>query len=180
MPRLVERLTERVRALRVGDPTLPDTEMGPLILPREVDRVADWVAEGRDAGGTLTTGGQRISDRVYAPTVLVNPPATVRLSRLEVFGPVTCVYGYTDLNDAIARANSLPFAFQASVFARDIDVALKAARSLDASAVLVNDHAAFRVDWMPFAGRHQSGYGVGGIPYTMHDMSQEKMIVLKH
>jgi acyl-CoA reductase-like NAD-dependent aldehyde dehydrogenase len=44
---------------------------------------------------------------------------------------------------------------------------------------LINDHTAFRVDWMPFAGRHQSGYGVGGIPYTMHDMTQEKMIVLR-
>jgi acyl-CoA reductase-like NAD-dependent aldehyde dehydrogenase len=60
-----------------------------------------------------------------------------------------------------------------------LGVALKAARSLDASTVLVNDHTAFRTDWMPFAGRRQSGYGIGGIPYTMHDMTQEKMIVLK-
>jgi len=180
MPRFVERLTERVRALRVGDPTLPETEMGPLILPREVDRVAAWVQEARDAGGHITTGGARISDRVYAPTVIVEPPATVRVSREEVFGPVTCVYAYTDLDEAIARANSLPFAFQASVFARDVDVALRAARSLDASTVLVNDHTAFRTDWMPFAGRRQSGYGVGGIPYTMHDMTQEKMIVFRY
>jgi acyl-CoA reductase-like NAD-dependent aldehyde dehydrogenase len=179
MPHLVERLTERVRALRVGDPTLPDTEVGPLILPREVDRVDAWVKEAADSGGEITVGGVRISDRVYAPTVIVEPPAAVRVSREEVFGPVTCVYTYTDLDEAIARANSLPFAFQASVFARDIDIVMKAARTLDASTVLVNDHTAFRTDWMPFAGRHQSGYGVGGIPYTMHDMTQEKMIVLK-
>ena len=179
MPRFVERLTERVRALRVGDPTSADTEMGPLILPKEVDRVAAWVEEARDAGGTIATGGARANDRVYAPTVIVKPPATVRVSREEVFGPVTCIYPYTDLGQAIAQANSLPFAFQASVFARDIDVAMKAARSLDASTILINDHTAFRVDWMPFAGRHQSGYGVGGIPYTMHDMTQDKMIVLR-
>jgi acyl-CoA reductase-like NAD-dependent aldehyde dehydrogenase len=179
VPRFVEHLTERVRALRVGDPTLPQTEMGPLILPREVDRVAAWVQEARDAGGKVTTGGARISERVYGPTVIVEPPATVRVSREEVFGPVTCVYGYSDLDEAIARANSLPFAFQAAVFTRDIDVALKGARLLDASAILVNDHTAFRTDWMPFAGRHQSGYGVGGIPYTMHDMTQEKMVVLR-
>jgi acyl-CoA reductase-like NAD-dependent aldehyde dehydrogenase len=179
VPRFVERLTERVRALRVGDPTSPDTEMGPLILPKEVDRVAAWVAEARDAGGAITTGGARINDRVYAPTVIVKPPATVRVSREEVFGPVTCIYPYADLDQAIAQANSLPFAFQASVFARDIDVAMQAARSLDASTILVNDHTAFRADWMPFAGRRQSGYGAGGIPYTMHDMTQEKMIVLR-
>lgn len=180
MPRFVEQLTERVRALRVGDPTSPDTEMGPLILPREVDRVAAWVAEARDAGGTITTGGAPVSERVYAPTVVVKPPTTVRLSREEVFGPVTCIYPFSDLNDAIVQANSLPFAFQASVFARDIDVALRSARSLDASTILINDHTAFRVDWMPFAGRRQSGYGVGGIPYTMHDMTQEKMIVMRY
>ena len=178
-PSVVERLTERVRVLRVGDPTLPDTEMGPLILPKEVDRVAAWVREAADSGGKLTTGGTRISDRVYAPTVVVEPSAQARVSREEVFGPVTCVYAYSDIDEAIARANSLPFAFQSSVFARDLGVALKAARSLDASTVLVNDHTAFRTDWMPFAGRRQSGYGVGGIPYTMHDMTQEKMIVLK-
>jgi acyl-CoA reductase-like NAD-dependent aldehyde dehydrogenase len=112
--------------------------------------------------------------------VIIDPPATARVSQQEVFGPVTCVYGYADLDEAIVRANSLPFAFQASVFSRDMDVALKAARSLDASTVLVNDHTAFRTDWMPFAGRRQSGYGVGGIPYTMHDMTHEKMIVLRY
>jgi acyl-CoA reductase-like NAD-dependent aldehyde dehydrogenase len=179
LPQFVERLTERVRTLRVGDPTSPDTEMGPLILPREVDRVAAWVAEARDAGGTIATGGTRINDRVYAPTVIVKPPATVRVSREEVFGPITCIYPYADLDQAIAHANSLPFAFQASVFARDIDVAMQAARSLEASTILINDHTAFRADWMPFAGRRQSGYGVGGIPYTMHDMTQEKLIVLR-
>jgi len=72
MPRVVEQLTERVRVLRVGDPTLPDTEVGPLILPKEVDRVAAWVREAVDSGGKLTTGGTRISDHVYAPTVVVD------------------------------------------------------------------------------------------------------------
>jgi acyl-CoA reductase-like NAD-dependent aldehyde dehydrogenase len=71
------------------------------------------------------------------------------------------------------------FATGASVFARGSDAALKAARSLDASTVLVNDRTAFRTDWMPFVGRPQSGYGVGGTPYTMHDRTREKLIVLR-
>ena len=103
----------------------------------------------------------------------------LRLSREEVFGTVICIYPFSNLRESIAQANSLPFAFQAPVFSGDIDTALRAARSLDASTVLVNDHTAFRIDWMPFAGRRQSGYGVGGIPYTMHDMTQEKMIILR-
>lgn len=176
---VIERFTARVGKLRVGDPTLPDTEVGPLILPKEVDRVESWVKEAIDGGGKLLIGGKRISDRAYAPTVLVEPDAQARVSTLEVFGPVTCIYGYRDLEEAIARANSLPVAFQAAVFSRDINVAFKAAQLVDASGVIINDHTAFRSDWMPFAGRRESGYGIGGIPYTMHDMSQEKMIVLR-
>ena len=62
---------------------------------------------------------------------------------------------------------------------RSIDTAMYAYKHLNASAVMVNDHTAFRVDWMPFAGLKQSGYGVGGIPYTYHDMQIEKMLVIK-
>jgi acyl-CoA reductase-like NAD-dependent aldehyde dehydrogenase len=175
----IERFTSRVQALRTGNPILADTEVGPLILPKEVDRVDDWVTQAVKAGARLTTGGTRTSEYVYRPTVLVEPPPTARVSQEEVFGPVTCVYGYTHLDNAVIRANSLPVAFQASIFTREIDTALHAARLLDASAVMINDHTAFRTDWMPFAGRRQSGYGIGGIPYTMRDMTQDKLIVLK-
>ena len=175
----LERFTAAVEKLRVGDPVLAETEVGPLILPKEVTRVEDWVNEATKAGTRLVTGGKRISDRVYAPTILVEPPANVRVSTKEVFGPVTCVYGYRDMDEAIARANSLPYAFQAAIFASDINAALHGARTLAGSAVLINDHTAFRTDWMPFAGQRQSGYGTGGIPYTMRDMTHEKMIVLK-
>ena len=179
MDDFTERLTARLQQLRVGDPTSADTEMGPLILPKEVARVAAWVEEAAASGATIRTGGKPISAHVFEPTVIIEPPASAKVSREEIFGPATCVYGYTELDEAIARANSLPVAFQAAVFSQDINVALRAARLLDASAVMVNDHTAFRVDWMPFAGRHQSGYGIGGIPYTMHDMTAEKMVVLK-
>jgi acyl-CoA reductase-like NAD-dependent aldehyde dehydrogenase len=85
----------------------------------------------------------------------------------------------SDLEEAYDRANSLPVAFQAAVFTRDIDTALRAYERLDASAVMVNDHTAFRVDWMPFAGLRESGLGTGGIPHTMHDMQIEKMLVVR-
>jgi acyl-CoA reductase-like NAD-dependent aldehyde dehydrogenase len=175
----LDRFAARVRALRVGDPLWLETEVGPLIQPREADRVASWVEEAVAGGGQALVSGERRSETTLSPTVLVDPPQEARVSREEVFGPVTCVYRYTDLDEAIAAANALPVAFQASIFAQDIDVALHAAERLDASAVMVNDLTAFRTDWMPFAGRRQSGYGVGGIPYTMREMTQEKMIVLR-
>ncbi|MET0390456.1 MAG: aldehyde dehydrogenase family protein, partial [Polyangiales bacterium] len=175
----VERLTARVAALRVGDPRLAETEVGPLILPREVDRVASWVEEAVAAGAQATTGAKRVSETTYAPTVLVGPAAGAKVSREEIFGPVTCVYRFTDLARAIETANELPLAFQASVFTKNIDVALRAASELAASAVMINDHTAFRVDWMPFAGLRQSGYGIGGIGWTMHEMTHQKMVVFR-
>lgn len=174
-----QRLVARVEKLRTADPTLKDTEVGPLILPREADRVADWTAEAVRDGAILATGGKRLSETTLQPAVLLYPAADAKISTLEVFGPVVAIYRYGDLDEAIARANALPTAFQASVFAQDIDVAMRAANRLEASAVMINDPTAFRTDWMPFAGRKESGYGTGGIPYTMRDLSQEKMILMR-
>jgi len=176
---LAERLAQAATALEVGDPTSPDTEVGPLIRPAEVERVAEWVREAVDGGGELLAGGRPASETCYAPTVLYDPPGDARVSTSEIFGPVVCVYPYDDIDDAIARSNSLPYAFQASVFTSDLDTALRASRRLDASAVMINDHPAYRVDWMPFAGLRESGLGVGGIPYTMADMQIRKLVVIR-
>jgi acyl-CoA reductase-like NAD-dependent aldehyde dehydrogenase len=174
----MDEFVNRVKLLRVGNPLLTETEVGPLILPSETDRVISWIDEAVAKGATLFGGG-RLSETTLIPAVLLNPPSDAKVSLLEIFGPLTCVYEYENIDQAIDIANSLPFAFQASVFSEDLAPAIKAAECLEASTVLVNDHTAFRTDWMPFAGLKQSGYGVGGIPWTMNDMSKEKMIVLK-
>ena len=172
-------LAERASALQVGAPEDADTEVGPLIRPAEVTRVAEWVDEAVAAGAKLLCGGNKISDTCYAPTVLLDPPVDVRVSTLEIFGPVVCVYGYDNLDVAVNQANALPVAFQAAVFTDDINLATELYKSLDASAVMINDHSAFRDDVMPFAGLRESGLGVGGIPYTISDMQIDKMMVIK-
>lgn len=177
---LAERLAEGASRLVVGDATSPDTQVGPLIRNREVDRVVEWVDEAVAGGATVLCGGKRLGPSTYAPTVLLDPPADSRVSTEEVFGPVVCVYSYDNLDAALSEANSLPFAFQAACFTNRLDTAIRCVSRLDAAAVMVNDHTAFRVDWMPFAGHRHSGYGTGGIGYTMHDMTREKMMVLNH
>lgn len=178
-PRIAEGLAAQAAAMQVGDPTLPDTDVGPLIRPAETDRVEAWVQEAVDAGAELVCGGQRLSDTAYQPTVLLNPPADAKVSRHEVFGPVICVYAFDDIDAAIAQANDGPFSFQASVFSRSLDTALHCYHQLEAAAVMINNHTAFRVDWMPFAGLKQSGHGVGGIPYTFEDMQVDKLMVVR-
>ena len=174
-----ESLAEIAGQLNVGEPEDPATEVGPLIRPAEVDRIAEWVDEAVAAGAQLLCGGEKISDTCYPPTVLLDPPVDSKVSTLEIFGPVVCVYGYDDLDAAVQQANSLPVAFQAAVFTDDVDAANKLYKQLDASAVMINDHTAFRDDVMPFAGLRESGLGVGGIPYTLEDMQIDKMMVVK-
>jgi acyl-CoA reductase-like NAD-dependent aldehyde dehydrogenase len=176
---LAERMAQSAAALCVGDPTLPETDVGPLIRPQEVGRVDEWVREAAEGGAAVLSGGAPLSETCYSPTVLFDPPPESRVMTREVFGPVVCVAPVADVDEAIRRANSLPYAFQAAVFTRDLDTALRATRRLNASAVMVNDHTAFRADWMPFAGLRESGLGVGGIPYTMEDVQIQKMIVLR-
>ena len=177
--KVAEGLSQLASKLIVGDQMDPTTEVGPLILPREVDRVEQWVNEAIAAGTKLLCGGKRISDTCYQPTVLLNPPMDVKVSTSEIFGPVVCVYSYTDRDKAIEIANSLDVHFQAAVFTENLDIALDCVKKLNATAVMVNDHTAFRVDWMPFGGRDASGIGMGGIQYSMHEMTREKLMVVK-
>jgi acyl-CoA reductase-like NAD-dependent aldehyde dehydrogenase len=172
------RLAEIANALKCGDPNDENTEVGPLIRPIEAQRISQWVDEAVEQGASLVTGGKRLENNCYQCTVLLEPDSNSKVSRQEVFGPVICVYAFDNLPDAVNRANDVPYSFQAAVATRDLEMALYCYRNLNASAVMVNDHTAFRVDWMPFAGLKQSGLGVGGIEYSFREMQVEKMLVL--
>ncbi|MBP4137050.1 aldehyde dehydrogenase family protein [Flavobacterium geliluteum] len=120
-------------------------------------------------------GGKRISDTCFEPTILLN----TKVSTNEIFGPVVCIYPFTDRQEAIKKANALDVHFQAAVFTKNVDIALDATKKLNATAVMVNDNTAFRVDWMLFGGRDASDLGMAGIYYTINDMTREKLMVLK-
>jgi acyl-CoA reductase-like NAD-dependent aldehyde dehydrogenase len=171
---VVNGLSGVAQAMKIGDPTKTETDVGPLITHAEVKRVSEWV---QTSGAHTAIGGQQLSPSTYANTVLVNPDPMADVSRREVFGPVICVYGFNAIDDALTQANDLPFSFQAAVFTRNIDTAMYCYRHLDGTAIMINEHPLFRVDWMPFAGARQSGHGVGGIQHTIRDMQTEKMMV---
>ncbi|MCA1778082.1 MAG: aldehyde dehydrogenase family protein [Xanthomonadaceae bacterium] len=174
---LAERIAAAANDLSVGDPADAATDVGPLIRPDEVERVHEWVSAACKSGADLLCGGKALSNNCYAPTLLFDPPADAQVSTAEIFGPVVCVYPYSDLQQAIDQANSVPYAFQAAVYTDSLDVAEQVYAGVDAAAVMVNQHTAFRVDGMPFAGLKRSGYGTGGMPYTIADMQIEKMLV---
>ena len=172
-------LVELAEKLVVGDPLDEKTEVGPLIQEKEVDRVDQWVKEAQDEGAKILAGGKKIGATCYAPTVILNPSDKTNVSAYEIFGPVVNIYSFKDRLEAIARANLTPFSFQAAVITRNVDTALDTAKRLNAATVMINDHTAFRVDWMPFGGRKASGLGVGGILPTMMEMTEEKLLVFR-
>ena len=174
----IAQLTESVRALVVGAATEERTDVGPLIRPQEAFRVQQWVEEARQMGAEVAVGGEASQDNFHQPTLLLSPSADARVSREEIFGPVVCVYPVNDLDHALRLSNIEPFAFQASIFTEQLDEVYAAYEAVAASAIMVNDHTAFRDDGMPFAGLNASGLGVGGIPYTIEEMQFEKMLVL--
>ncbi len=176
----VSLLCAAVNELKVGDASDAATEVGPLIRPAEADRVDEWVREAESLGGKVVAGGVRLEGNFYQPTVILSPPIEARVSSQEVFGPVVCVYPYDSLDKALEAVNIYPHAFQAAIYTSELAAMYAAYDAFDASAVMVNDHTAFRDDGMPFAGLSGSGLGVGGIPYTIEEMQFEKMMVLKH
>ncbi len=171
---------ESVSKLKTGDPTKAETEVGPLISHGETDRVEKWVGEAIEMGAKAVIGGKRITDSTFEPTILTGVTEDMTVWQHEIFGPVVCVMKYDNINEVIASQNSKPYSFQTCIFSQDIDTALHYARNVETKAVMINDHTAFRVDWMPFGGAKESGLSVGGIRYSIEEMTEEKLIVMKN
>ena len=174
---LAKKLSTEAQKLIVGSAENSKTDIGPIIKTTELKRIENWVAEAIKEGAELLCGGQALSESTYPATVLFNPQDHSKVSKEEIFGPVLSVYSYDHIDEAIERANDTKACFQAAIFTENIKTAFKASRELKATAVMINDHTAFRVDWMPFGGRSNSGYGIGGIAQTVQELSPEKLIV---
>ena len=164
--------------LRCGDARDADTDVGPLIEPEEVKRVHAWVGEAREAGTEVLLGGEPLTETVFGTTVLRGAPEDARVIREEIFGPAVVVQPVDSLEEAIEKVNRSRNPFQSSIFTRDVDRAFRAAREVAASAYMINDFTAFRVDWMPFGGRKNAGLGLGGVDHGVKDMTAEKLIVV--
>jgi acyl-CoA reductase-like NAD-dependent aldehyde dehydrogenase len=176
----VERFVANVRALRVGDPLDPETDVGPLISPDDRDRVKDWVDEAVAAGAELLTGGELVDEgRCLAPTVLASPPRETKVWRDEVFGPVATVDRYGDFAEALRLANDSRFGLQAGVFTRDLGRGLEAAEALEFGGVLINEVPTFRADQMPYGGVKDSGNTREGPAYAVVELTEERLVTLQ-
>ncbi|HXB65627.1 MAG TPA: NAD-dependent succinate-semialdehyde dehydrogenase [Solirubrobacteraceae bacterium] len=158
-----KRLAERMRTLKVGRGTEPDTDVGPLIDDRQRATVSELVGDAVQRGATLLLGGEALDGPgyFYAPTVLSDVPPDARALAEEIFGPVAPVATFADEQQALAAANRTSYGLVAYLYTRDLSRALRVAEGLETGMVginqgLVSNPAA------PFGGVKQSGFGREG------------------
>jgi acyl-CoA reductase-like NAD-dependent aldehyde dehydrogenase len=156
----VEKLAERVQALRIGDPFVPETTMGPLVSKEQLDRVSSYFNVGAADGATLRSGGERVERIGYfvKPTIYTGVRNEMRIAREEIFGPVAAVLPFRDEEDAILQGNDTNFGLAAAVWTRDIGRALRVAHALKAGTVWINTYLMASL-MSPFGGYKQSGIG---------------------
>lgn len=172
---LRERLIQDARSLNVGDKLSESTDMGPLLNEQAAERVIAVVERACSSGASLLTGGTREGTFV-SPTLIEGVPETEPLAREEVFGPVTLLRPFDSVEEAITIANTGDHGLQAGVFTRSIETALYAIHGLETAGVIVNDSGDYRIDAMPFGGRHGSGIGREGVHYAAEAMSEPKVV----
>lgn len=166
---------EKTEAYRVGDKLDEETDMGPLINESAAMRVETLVNRALEDGADLLTGGER-SGTFIAPTVLANLPDDTPLAQEEIYGPVTILYRFSELDEAIHRANHVEYGLQAGIFTNDLNTAFHVADRLDCGGVMINDSTDYRIDAMPFGGVKGSGLGREGIRFALQEMTEPKLI----
>jgi betaine-aldehyde dehydrogenase len=152
--RFLDLLVDATKGVKVGDPTLPETEMGPLISAQQRESVAGYV-EGVEPAfrGEIPDG-----DGFWFPCTIVEASNDDRIAREEVFGPVAAVIPFDDEADAVRIANDTPYGLSGSIWTRDGARALRVARAVETGVISINANTSVRVQ-TPFGGFKQSGFG---------------------
>jgi aldehyde dehydrogenase (NAD+) len=176
---LLERVANRARAIRIGDPLSDDTELGPLAFAGQRDKVAGYVDLGRDEGATVLVGGQAtdagLGGYFYEPTVLTGVTSDMRVAREEIFGPVAAFMPFEDEDDAVRLANDTDFGLAAGVWTTSLARAHRMAARLDAGTVWVNTYRAMS-PMSPRQGFKNSGTGVEHGTEAIRDYTRLKSV----
>ena len=170
---------QKVSALKVGDPLLEETDMGPMIDEDAAIKTGRWIDEAVSQGAKILSGGQR-AGTLFEPTVLIHAPLDAKVTCQEVFAPIVVLYKYKDFEDALELVNDSVYGLQAGVFTKDIEKAFKAFNEIEAGGVIINDIPTYRVDHMPYGGVKDSGFGREGVKYTIEEMTERKIMVVNH
>lgn len=172
----VARVVAEVKAIKVGDPLDPGTDVGTLIDEAAAKRVETWIGEARERGAKVLTGGKRRGAQIE-PAVLVDVKPDMRVVCDEVFGPVITIQKFVDIDEIFARISASRFGLQCGLFTKSLELAIRAVRSLRTGGVIVNGTSTWRTDQLAYGGIKDSGIGREGPKYAIKDMTDERLVV---
>jgi aldehyde dehydrogenase (NAD+)/phenylacetaldehyde dehydrogenase len=174
--RVLEGVAAGGRALVVGDPLDPATEIGPLVSRAQNDRVVGYIEKGKGEGARQVSGGAREGGGYYVePTVFGDVDNDMAIARDEIFGPVLSVIPFTDMEDAARIANTTSYGLAAGIWTRDVGRAHGLAHRLDAGTVWINAYNLFH-EASPYGGFKASGYGRENGEEVLYDLTQTKSV----
>ncbi len=178
-PKFIQKLREKVRTLRVGDPMEEETDVGPMISTEDVSRIRDWIEEAVQEGAKLETGGVACAEKgaLFEPTVVSLVPPQTKLFREEAFAPVVVVNPYREVEEAIEMINSSEYGLQLGVFTENLKVAWEFIQKAEVGGVLINEGPTFRVDHQPYGGFKNSGIGREGPKFAVEDYTEVKTVI---
>lgn len=171
----VERFSEAVAALRVGDPLSGDTDIGPLVDAQGLEKVAHHVEDALAKGARVVRGGKASGGLYFEPTVLTGVSVDMALMQEETFGPVAPILRFEREADAVAHANASPYGLAAYLYTRDLSRAVRVAEALEFGIVGVNDGVPSAA-YAPFGGVKQSGIGREGGPWGIEEYLEVKFV----
>ena len=177
--KFTDKLKERVKTLRVGDPMDEETDVGPMIATSEVGRVREWIEEAVGKGARLEVGGVACAEKtaLFEPTVVSLVPPETRLFREEAFAPVVVVDPYKEVDEALELVNRSEYGLQLGVFTNDIKTAWEFIKNAEVGGVLINEGPTFRVDHQPYGGLKNSGIGREGPKFAVEDYTEIKTVI---
>ncbi len=173
-----DRLAERVKALKWGDPKDRETFIGPMISAKEAQRLKGWIDQAVAGGARLLAGGD-CNGAMLQATLLEDVARDSAVYREEAFGPVVILSRFATWDEAVEEVNDSKFGLQAGVFTRDLHQVLDAWDRMEVGGIVVNDVSSYRVDNMPYGGVKDSGLGREGVRFAMEDMTEIRNLVVR-
>jgi acyl-CoA reductase-like NAD-dependent aldehyde dehydrogenase len=173
----VEKTVKVAQSLKVGDPTDPTTDIGPMISEKEAKRAEEWIHDSLRDGAALVYGGKRHGS-ILEPTILIDVKPNMKVVCQEVFAPIISILPFDHIDEAFLQANDTKYGLQVGLFTSDINIVMRATQELQFGGVIINDVSTYRADVMPYGGVKDSGIGKEGPHFAVQEMTDEKLIVI--